>query len=213
MTSAELLAFFKLQAARPSTDELLTDATIYLMLTRGQSRVNAELAVHVPQALYGAPELMTTSDSGVTYTVGTDCIGGLEVYPTLRSDPLRPGTFFDAGADYTVEGPRTIRMPGSRPRTFSGGPYARYVKQTGTLDGSTQPTLSPAAVHPAIAYEALIEYAGIAGVVADPNVWVGLRDRLLWGDYRTGAVGIIPALQQQVRVRGRSNGQWWSVFV
>lgn len=209
MTNAELLAMFKLQAGRPSTDELLTDAQIYGMLTRGQLAVNAELAIHVPHVNYAAPELMTTSDGGLTYTVASDAIGGMEVYPATTQEPLRPGLYW-SDADFAQEGPRTIRMCQGRARTFSAGPYARYVKATGTIDGSTQPTLQPAEVHPAIVYEALIEYSQIPGVLADAGTWRDAKQQLLWGT--NGVGGVIPALKTQYRTRGRSTGVWWSVF-
>lgn len=210
MTNAELLAMFKKQAGRPTTDELFTDAEIYAMLTRGQLAVSAELAVHVPHINYAAPELMTTSDGGITYVVASDAVGGMEVYAALGQEPLRPGLLWSDTADFAQEGPRTIRMVNNQARTFSAGPYARYVKATGTIDASTSPTLQPAEAHPAIAYEALVEYAQIPGVLADPKGWLDAKTRLLWG--RDGVGGIIPMLQNQYRPRGRSQGQWWHVF-
>ena len=214
MTSAELLAQFKLLAQRPSTDELLSDAQIYGLLTLGQQRVQAEIAIHVPEEAYSAPVKMTTSDN-IVYTVPSSgtVLGGFEVYASSTdTEPLRAGAYWDDTADYTVEGDTTIRMIGNTARTFADGPYIRYVPQTSTIDGSTQPTLKPAAAHPAIVYDALLDYAALPGVISNADGWRVRKRELLWGDGQS--LGIIPALKARIRPAGRfRRDQWWGKFL
>lgn len=214
MTSAQLLARFKLLANRPTTDEAWSDANIYLLLEQAQREINVELAMHVPQANITAPTLLTSGDSGLTYTTTSDVIGGLEVYPTISSTvALTPGAYDSDGADYVFEAPRTIRMIGHQARTFAGGPYARWVGDTSTLGASNEPTLKPAAAHIAIVYRALQEYCRVGGY-RDPSYWYDAEQRVLWGDPASaGSVGIIPALKNQYRPMGRSRGGlWWDIY-
>lgn len=215
MTNAELLARFKLLANRPATDELLTDAQIYLLLTDAQQRVNEEISVHIPTVYYAAPVKMTTSDN-IVYTVPASgrIIGAMEVYgSSTAQEPLVPGAYWDDTADYTVEGESTIRMIGNRARVFADGPYVRYVKETSTIDGSTQPTLVPVSAHPAIVYEALVAYANIAGVLADPEGWRRAKREVLWGTGEAGSIGVIPALKMQVRPTGPGPSRWYTRFL
>ena len=211
-----MLARFKLLAKRPATDESWSDANIYLLLEEAQRQINQELAVHVPHVNVVAPELLTSSDSGLTYVTGSDVVGALEVYPDRNATiPLQPGPYMDDGAEYVFEAPRTIRMIGRAARTFSGGPYARYVPATGTLNASTAPTIEPAAVHICVVYRALQEYASAGGGIHNPSIWMEREQRVLWGDpNQPGSVGVIPGLKSQVTVRGRGgNGSpWWSKF-
>lgn len=215
MTNAELLARFKLLASRPSTDELLTDPQIYLLLTDGQQRVTEEIAVHVPSLLYTTPVKMTTSDN-IVYTAPSSgkIVGALEVYgSSTAQEPLVAGAYWDDTADYTIEGESTIRMIGNRARVFADGPYIRYVKESSTIDGSTQPTLLPVAAHLAIVYDALIQYASISGVVADPSVWQARKREVLWGTGEAGSIGVIPALKMQVRATGPGPSRWYTRFL
>lgn len=212
MTSAELLARCKLLASRPSTDELMTDASWYLLLTDGQQRVTEEISVHVPSLLYTTPVKMTTSDN-IVYTAPSSgkIAGALEVYGSATAqEPLIPGAYWDDTADYTIEGESTIRMIGNRARTFADGPYIRYVKVSGTIDGSTQPTLLPASAHLAIVYDALIQYARISGVTADPAPWEQGKREVLWGNGLPGSIGVIPALKMQVRPTGPGPSRWYT---
>lgn len=214
MTSAQMLARFKLLANRPSTDEAWSDANIYLLLEQAQREINIELAMHVPHANISAPTLLTSGDSGLTYTTASDVIGGLEVYPTNSSTvPLVPGSYDSDGADYVFESPRTIRMIGRQARTFSSGPYARFVADTSTLGASNEPTVKPTAAHIAVVYRALQEYARVGGY-RDPAYWYDAEQRVLWGDPASaGSAGIIPALKAQVRPQGRARGGlWWDIY-
>lgn len=217
MTAAQILARFKLLANRPATDELLTDANIYLLLTDAQSRLNRELAVHCPWVNVTGGT-MTTSDSGYTYILPSSgkAVGAVQVYPSdTATDPLIPGAYFEAGADYVWEGETTIRFTAKAQRATWGtnGPYARWVPETGTIDANTAPTLKPTAIHEVIVYEALLDYAAIGGL-RDPEPWRKRRQELLWGDPAyPGAQGIIPSLKNQVtpgQTGGRS--QWWHLF-
>lgn len=213
MTSAELLARCKLLAQRPATDELISDAQWYLLLTDGQQRVMQEIAVHVPHLMYSAPVKMTTSDN-IVYTIPSSgiALGAMEVYAsTTDTEPLVPGPYWDDACDYTPEGNTTIRMAGNRARSFADGPYVRYVAQPGTIDGSTQPTLKPTTAHPAIAYAALIDYATLPGVLADPEPYRQRYHEILWGD--PPKLGIIPAAKMQLRQTGPQDGRWYHRFL
>lgn len=215
MTSAEMLARFKLLAQRPATDEAWSDANIYLLLGEAQSQINQELAMHVPHANVIAPELITTTDNGLTYLTSADVVAALEVYPDRNATiPLQPGPYTDDGSEYVFEAPRTIRMIGRSARTFSGGPYARYVPATGALNASTAPTIEPAAVHICVVYRALQEYASAGGGIHNPSIWMEREQRVLWGDpNQPGSVGIIPGLKAQVAATGRGGGGvWWTRF-
>lgn len=214
MTSAEMLARFKLLANRPSTDEAWSDANIYLLLEQAQREINVEMAMHVPHANILAPTLLTSGDSGLTYTTTSDVVGGLEVYPSISSTtPLVPGGYSTDGADYVFEAPRTIRMIAHQARTFPSGPYARWVGDTSTLGASNQPTIKPTAVHIAVVYRALQEYSRVGGY-RDPSQWYDAEQRVLWGDPASvGSIGIIPMLKDQVRPQGRARGGlWWDIF-
>jgi hypothetical protein len=101
------------------------------------------IATHCPELNYGAPELMVTADAGKTYTVASYPLGHMEIRSARDGYLMRPGPEWDENSDYTPEG-QTIRIPGNRTRTFSAGPYARYVPVPTTLDGSTAPVLKPA---------------------------------------------------------------------
>lgn len=153
--SADILARCKRALNRPSTDEALSDADWYAFATEAQSRVYTLLATHCPEAVYSAPTLMSTSDDGATYTFGTDsglptsyqnvfAMGHVEIRSARAGQLLLPGTDWDEGGETYVPDGDKIRWPGGRTRTFSDGPYARFVQPPGVIDGSTAPTLEPA---------------------------------------------------------------------
>src|SRR5687768_809057 len=66
--SADLLQRCIDMAARPTADQEMSDARWYRRLTEAQSYWYGVFAAHVPHVLYGAPVLLTTADSGATYT-------------------------------------------------------------------------------------------------------------------------------------------------
>lgn len=202
--SADLLTRFRDFIGRPDTDEDLTDVEAYRLLSQAQERVTADLAAHVPETNYGAPELMTTADNKV-YTVANDAIGHIEVYPDLKSPPLRCGAFWDSSADFTQEGPKSIRITSDRTRTFSAGPYARYVRANPAQLSATQvPTLQPDHCRILIVYDAAVLWA-LRGGRRDPAPYLAAYSQA-WESHLT-------ALKTQYFGQGAASyadaSGWW----
>ena len=211
--SPDLLARTKRLAKRPTSDEDITDAQFYIYLQEAQTHWMAQLASLVPESNYGAPELLTTADNGYTYTLTSEPIGGhLELKASLTGTPLLPSTDWGSG-DFVMEG-QTIRIPGGRTRTFTAGPYARYVKSPGLLDGSNPPVLKPAWCRLLLPPRACYLFA-LEGGVRDPNPYRALEQKLWAGDPDfAGDGGFLQALKTQYfgagtqAVAGQS-GYWW----
>lgn len=200
-TTAELLAGFKFYAMRPSTDEQISDAQIYVLLSEGQSHVYGMFAVHFPEVLYEVPTIMTTSDGGYTYTFASSVFpfGNVEIRSSLNGNLMIPGTNWDGNCDYVWEGDR-IRIPNNRTRTFSAGPYARYIKMPTDISGSQEPTLKPAFARKLIMFYALYLWSerGGGAMQADPNRFLGMFQSAWAGDPRlNGDAGIMGILARQ----------------
>ena len=199
--SASLLAKFKLLAARPSTDAAITDAQIYLLLGEGQFYWAKQMAIHCPEQNMTSGT-MSTSDSGATYTFPSS-VTPLRyiIYTSATGDFMRPGSYDDPSADFVDEGSK-IRMTRGATRTFSSGPFARYVAPTGDLDGSTAPTLLPTDARLLCVYHAVAEYMRQGGY-GDPEPFERKEFTLAWGDPRSpGDLGIIGALKCQSPFHG-----------
>src|SRR3990167_6226914 len=159
--SADLLSRVKALLNRPSTDEAITDAQYYVMAGDAQRRVVSLLAFHAPEAMYGAPTLLTTADSGATYTFGTDAdganispIGHIELRESKTGAMIPPASEWDISTlAYLFESDK-IRWPGQKTRTFADGPYARFVTMPGLLNASTATTLKPLYARELIVYDA-----------------------------------------------------------
>jgi hypothetical protein len=152
--SADLLSRLKLVLNRPSTDEALPDTDLYSFLGTAQEHVMGTLASICPEPMYGALTLLTTADSGATFTFGTDAdtaniqaYGHYELYPTLASFPDSP---LIEGVDFIWEGAK-IRVPNAR---TIDTPYCRWVTPPHLLDGSTAPVLKPEYARILIVYKA-----------------------------------------------------------
>ena len=217
-TSAELLAGVKFWAMRPGTDESISDTQIYSLLSLGQMHVVGMFAIHFPEILYEAPGLMTTSDSGATYLFPSSVFpfGNVEIRSSRNGSLLIPGTDWDGTCDYVWEGDR-IRIPNGKTRTFSDGPYCRYIKMPADISGSQEPTLEPAFARPLIMYYALYLWAERGGGInpVDPNKFLGMFQSAWAGDPRlNGDVGILGMLARQGYGSGMAatqvnQGQWW----
>ena len=199
-TSAELLAGFKFFAMRPTTDESLTDAQIYTLLSKGQEKCYEMWAAHFPEILYGVPYLMTSADSGATYTFGTSVFpyGSVEIRASRNGNVLTPTTDWGEG-DYTWEGDN-IRIPNGKTRTFSAGPYARFITAPVDISGSQEPTLIPKMARAMIMYYALYLWAEMGGGInqADPNRFLGMYQSAWSGDPRIpGDAGVLAVLKKQ----------------
>jgi hypothetical protein len=217
--SADLLSDFKFWAMRPDTDESLTDAQIYRLLTLAQQQVSSDVATLFPRFLMNAPVLMTTSDGGITYTIsgtGEDGetvapLGHAEVYATSAGYELYGSTYGGGGGDVVFEGTK-IRMPQGRTGTYGSGPYIRYVSTPGTLNASTQPTLHPL-VRPLLVPQALKLWA-MRGGQRDPAPYVSLYDQVWRGP--SGLGGLLGALSTQYlrSMDAALEGvQWWRWFM
>lgn len=207
-TSAELLAGFKFFAQRPDTDESLTDAQIYVLLSKGQEKCYEMWSVHFPQVLYGDPTLMTTADSGLTYQFASSVFpyGSVEIRSSRTGALLIPTTDWGDG-DYVWEGDQ-IRIPSGQTRSFAdGAPYARYISPPDDIDDSTEPTLKPAMARAMILYYALYQWAERGGGMneADPNRFLGMFQSAWSGDPRLpGDIGILAVLKKQGYGQGMS---------
>ena len=213
--SKELLKQLRIVTQRDGlqVDRDLTDAKAYLFLTQAQRLLTYDLVTHLPELMKGAPEKMTTTDNGLTYSTSKDPLGHIEVYENLRSEiPLVEGPLWSPNADFSREGPRKIRMQGNVVRTFTDGPYARYVKKPGVIDDVQQPTLEPADVRMVLPWKAAALWA-MSGNGYDPAPYVRMVEIMLWGDPESpGSVGIIPAYKTQYAssgADGQAVGLWW----
>lgn len=154
--SADCVRRAKLRLARPSTDSAFTESTTddvwYDFASEAQDRVNRQLAIFVPDAVWTVPTEISSADGGYTYTFGTDvdteaifAFGHFKLFENLESIPDYP---LEPGVDFTIEGTNTadkgtvIRIPANATRTFAdGGPYAQYVAPSNVITSSTQPTI------------------------------------------------------------------------
>lgn len=186
--SVNLLSDFRYQSGRPDVDEETTDAQAYRLLTLAQRDITNDVASLFPRFLMGAPALMTTADSGVTYTIsGTDedsatvtPIGHAEAYATNPNGrELWGSTYSGRDGDFVFEGSK-LRSPTGSPITYSSGPYIRYVTPSGTLSASTEPSLPPL-LRPLIVPRALILWANRGGLRDDApyrrlydDIWLGM---------------------------------------
>lgn len=181
---ADILSRCKRLLNRPSTDEAFTvsatDDVWYGYIGDAEKRVNQLVAWHCPEAAYEPPVLLTTSDSGATYTFGTDSdsnpivpLGQIELRASATGVFLVPGNDWDDTTDvYLLDtnssGHTVIRFPGQRTRTFASGPYCRYVKQTRAITSSaSEITLKPYILRELIPYDAARQGAVRLGI--DPS--------------------------------------------
>lgn len=163
--SADLVRRAKVRCSRPASDSAFTvtstDDVWYDFATEAQDRVNRNLAIFVPDALWTVPTELSSSDGGYTYTFGSDvdseaifAFGHFKLYENLESIPDYP---LVPGVDFTVEGTSgadlgtVIRIPANITRTFTdGGPYAQYVAPANVVTSTTQPTIPKFARKPMV---------------------------------------------------------------
>lgn len=193
---------------RPATDADLTAPIGYSFLTSAQLDVARELAMHIPHAM-AVTEQMTTSDS-LTYSVTFPILGYLQVFTDSRLDDPMVETGEAGGGDYFRAGISSITLTGGRTRTFSDGPYARYVPTPDVIDASTEPTLVPQDALWAVVWRAAEVYATRGGL-RDPAPYRAERLKVLWGDPELGySNGLIPAYKQSVSTSGKPGlGLWY----
>lgn len=159
--SPDLLARVKADLNRPTTDEALSDVQLYSYLTEAQLRVVRMMAAHCPEAMYSAPTKLTTSDSGVTYSFGTDVdtaqvfgFGHVELRASPTGRQILPGNDWDDTTERFIIDGAKIRFPGQRARTFSDGPYARFIAPPNVIAAATAPSLQPVFARSLLVYDA-----------------------------------------------------------
>lgn len=189
--SADLLARAIFLADRPSSDQAVSTAQWYNLLSEGQTYWTRQMAIHAPHELITAPTAMSTADSGLTYTFS----GSIRplyvlVYTSATGDFMRPGSWDDPGADYVWEGSR-IRMTRGATRAFpSTVPYSRHIAPATVMDGSTAPTLKPDDARILCVYYAVAEWARRGGK-RDASPFERKMQELAWGVPGSGDVGIV----------------------
>jgi hypothetical protein len=208
--SADLLARFIRQARLPATREAPTDADIYAYLTDAQLYWYEQIAVHVPQFLWGSPTKLATSDRGRTYALPAATLGTLLLRESARGDAILPA--MEVGGDGYVLAGQTIRWPDDESRTFADGPYARWVAMPDVVNASAQPTL-PARARPLMLYRALYLWASEPTSGADPNAFLNLEQEKWSGrPDDVSDVGLLGALKNEyfAGMDDRySGGRWW----
>lgn len=190
--SPDLLARVKRYAKRPSVDEAFDNGDWYALLTEAEQKWKPILAVHMPGPMYNAPQQLTKVGDGETYTFPdeTDPPLAIELYTGPNGNVLTPGAYHDPNADYVWEGTR-IRMVRGRARTFSDGPYGRWVSAPGEIDEETDSTIQPAKNRVLLVFDALERWASIGGYM-DPLHWTKQLQKALYGDPAVpGDIGIL----------------------
>lgn len=196
--SSDVLARVKLYAGLPTNTEEMADADWFMLMTEAEREWVGTMAAQYPYLMMGAPALMSSEDSGLTYHLTASATPlAIQVFDAPNGSLLRPGAFWDSDAGYVWEGER-IRFPKNATRTFANGPYARYVAQpTAALSATATMTLKPDYARILVVYRTLAKWASI-GNLGDPSVWER-RERQAWmGDPQSpGDVGILGALKLQ----------------
>lgn len=158
-------------------------------------------------------EQATTGDGGLTYTV-----------PGMTQTPLwvilrdgRDGPVMQFGedyqdADFTAEG-AVFRAPNNRPRAFTNGLWARYVKAPSSLSASVQPTLQPDYARELLPYQAAITWCSEGGL-RDPGPFIQLLQfRATGNPVLPGDIGLVGQIKTAYPFYGSSNTnddwKWW----
>lgn len=216
--SADLLDRCKRTAKRPATDAQITDTDWFAWLTEAQSHWLKVIATQAPESQYGAPAILTTSDSGKTYKFPNNDwpVGHIELRQSPTGRLLRPGPEWDAGADYVLDGD-TVRFPGGKSKTFTDGPYARYVADPGVVAVATQPVLKPPSGRMLLVYRACVFWASQGGH-RDPAPFAKLEAEAWYGDpTRPGDIGLLGTLKNQILFGGAaaysSDDTAWYQFI
>lgn len=218
MDAPTLLSDLRFYLMRPEVDESYSDAQLYRLLSQAQVMVVNEVAARWPRALMEAPTLLTTADNGVTYTVDAldadgdpvHPFGHAEVYGRLGGRELYGSTYAGREGDVVFEGGK-IRFPGIRGRTFTAGPYIRYVKPCPVIDANTEPVLQPKDARILIVYRALV-LAQSRGGLRTTDWAEELYEKAWGGNPKTGEVGFMGRYATQYAQQNTpsmTGAQWW----
>lgn len=229
---AYLLATTKEEAGRPDTDLEMTDPKWDRLLSLGQEYWYQRIAALYPDVLMGPPTKLETTDSGLTYSFpdyvhdASDRIfpmGEVRLFADAALDqPVVIGASWDRNADFFFEGLLNVDSGGTKAggilratrntaRTYSDGPYARYIVPPRLIDSSTQPTLVPEIARALIMWRALIFWSKRGGGRRDPTYFME-EERNAWiGDPRYGDGGIAHMLGSLTNGPNQSDmvGDWW----
>jgi hypothetical protein len=207
--SAWCLARFRKITGTSSNAADATDADAYVLLSNAQRRLIELLSAIAPHSNMDAPQVLTTADSGATYTLASYPLSHLELYDRATSgNPIFPVGYGQNTTDgYVLEG-QTIRWPGGATRTFANGLYARYVKVPLSMSAAVEPVVRPADARLAMCYDAASEWAHEGGAM-DPAPFDDQYRKIMRGDPGVpGSVGIIGRLQTQARGQGLASALW-----
>lgn len=203
------------RARRPDTDEEMLESdgvtnAWYDLLSEAQDHWVRRIAAIYPEALYGAPVKLTTADGGYTYTFGNDAdgqpifpIGHVELRESRTGRVLIPGADWQDN-DFVMEGNK-IRIPNGRTKTFTSGPYARFVAPPTNISAAVQPVINPPQARVLIVLRAVITWA-TNGNLRDPSPW----EREEQSQWET----IANAYRTQFHLSGAQAidddyGEWW----
>ena len=183
--SSDLLTRFNEWAARPTSNDPITDAQKYRRLSDGQDQIILEVANLSGRILYSAPVLMTSADGGYVYTYGVDGNGYAlfplagHIYPTLSAVPSYPWV---PGVDYLDEGTQ-IRSLNNAP--FPVAPYWYGISQPQQLSSSVNPVIQPPQARVLIVIRAVQDYAEEGGRNVELAAIMGARWAREWPVYAT----------------------------
>jgi len=219
--STDLFTDFKFWANREEVDAALSDPQIYRLLSLAQQRVIMAIASTFPRLMMRAPELMVTTDGGVTWQInGSDAdgqpvhpFGHAEVYGRLPDGYELYGSTYGGWGDVIFEGNK-LRSPSSRPMQFQDGPYIRYVSLGDELSAVVNPTLQPPQARPLITYKALELWAAKGGM-RDPQPFREMYTDLWAGSGVPGDHGILGLLHTQYKRQhdaSREGALWWRLW-
>lgn len=212
-SSPDILARAKRLLNRPSTDEALTDEDWYEFATEANAHWMEQFTLHAPERLLQdyPPVVLTSSDGGYTYQFASE-----PLYAEVRASPsgrvLIPGPEWDPGADYAIEG-QTMRIPNGKTRSFTNGPWARYVPVPGRVDADNDPTLRPKQARRLIVYRMCVLAA--IRLRQDPSTYETEEQKAWSGDPDNPAdAGILGSLKtgfafQGMGAIGGQQGLWW----
>ena len=223
--AADLLARCKRQAMEPDISQITTDDDWFAFLTEAEAHWKPIIAAHYAQAMYEPPTRLlpmasTSPDrdqvwvfvdpaDGITPIVP---LGQVEVYTSPRGRLMLPGAYWDAGADYVMEG-GAIRITAGRTMSFpDGAPWARYVTPPGEIHGGDntvipaippiESTIRPEPLRLLDVYRALYNWASRGGF-QDPSFYRALEQKAWMGDPDIpGDVGLMGSLKLQNTAHG-----------
>jgi hypothetical protein len=203
--AADLVARCNREAGITAQSTFPDDDDWYAWLTEAQEHWYGQFSIHFPVLHMGAPTLITSSDGGYTYYFPNDDDGdpihplAVQLFQSQSGRPLHPGTFW-SDADYVWEGDH-IRFPRGNAKSFSDGPYARFITPPGTIGAADEPTLKPKRARKLMVYRACALWATRGGK-RDPRAFYTLEAVFWSGRPDSGDLGLLGELKMQNPMQG-----------